>query len=226
MAPLSRITAIKYVAKKRRGAELCEVHLDEKLWAMLDAEIVVREGLRTGQSLNEERQKAILRADEILCARRSAARRTALKPRSKRQLVHFLKERGHGPGVVDEAIGKLEENGTIDDQAVARRHLRKRFRQGGFGESRLREELGALGLDRKLVDRELREAFEDRDARELCLDFARKKAAKYAPLSEPANRRKLIELLRRRGFEMDVIGAALRALGKESDTLDDADEVE
>ena len=72
---------------------------------------------------------------------------------------------------------------------------------------------------------ELRETLADTDPLASCRDFALKKLRQYEPIDDPANRRKLVDLLRRRGFEVRTIYSALGALATPiADEETDSDE--
>src|SRR5690606_15562794 len=64
------ITDFKVVGRR---APKVTVFLDGEEWATLEAETVVREGLRRDDRLDEARREAILAADAAIRARRAAA---------------------------------------------------------------------------------------------------------------------------------------------------------
>jgi len=212
------ITALKAVTtrKSRTGAEpRIAVELDGQPWAEIEAETLVRHGLKRGKTLSHEERHAVLKSDAALKARRWAASRCARKPKSRRMLEHEMRTRGMTDAAIHEALDALEVSGTVNDREVAARHLRKRAREGGYGPTRLRMELLELGVPVAIAEDALAEAGSSAGAEDACFELARKRAPRYAPLDEPKCRNRLIQFLQRRGFEGEAIMRALEALESE-----------
>lgn len=207
-----KITSIRFREKKGKTREHCEVALDGKTWTKLDAEIVVREGLKIGATLSASRQQELLDEDEVLRARRMAASRSAMKRRSRADLASYLSARGFRDSIIERVLDDLERSGTVNDDAVAERWVRKRRREGGYGAARLKSELFGLGLTEPTVHRSLAAVLKESDPLSDCREFAAKKIRQYQPLDDPKNRRRLADLLRRRGFDGETIESCLRTL--------------
>lgn len=205
---ITRITT----KKRGRGAaqrHVCVVEVDGDLWNELEAETLVKENLRTGQRVNEERLNEIRRADEVLKAGWEGRKRTALRPRARRDLHRRLKVKGFEEGAVEQALDRLEETGAVNDREVAARHVRRRMREGGYGRARMRDELLAEGIAPSVAEQMLDKYLEGYDEAAACRALIEKRAARYEPLSELKNRRRLESLLVRRGFHPEVIRSAL-----------------
>lgn len=204
------ITAIRYRKKSRHPLGVCAVELDGEPWADIDPEIVVSEGLKAGASLSAMRLREVALADETLQARRAAASRCAMRRRSHAELSRHLRERGFGSAAAERALAQLTESGTVDDLEVARRHLRKRTREGGYGRRRIEAEMRRLGLEEAAIERAFSEGESDGDPdAETCGILAARRAGRYRPLEDPDNRRKLIAFLCRRGFAQDIAERAI-----------------
>jgi regulatory protein len=203
--------------KSRAGGEpRIAVELDGQPWAEIEAETLVRHGLKRGKQLSHEDRHAILKSDAVLKARRWAAARCARKPRSRRLLEHEMRRRGMADAAIHEALDALEASGTVNDREVAARHLRKRAREGGFGPARLRMELLELGIPVATAEAALADAGSAAGGEDACLELARKRAPRYAPLNEPKNRNRLLQFLQRRGFEGETIRRALETVESEA----------
>lgn len=214
------ITALKAVKTRnaRAGAEpRIAVELDGQPWAEIEAETLVRHALKRGKHLNHDDRHRILKFDAVLKARRWAAARCARKPRSRRMLEHEMRARGMTDASIGEALDALEASGTVDDAEVAARHLRKRAREGGYGPARLRRELLELGVSPATAEAALAGRGAADEAGDACLELARKRAPRYAPLDEPCNRNRLLQFLQRRGFDAESILRALETLESEAD---------
>lgn len=207
------ITAIRAVptARGRRAADPdFAVELGGKPWATLTAETIARLGIRTGRLLAPEEREAILFEDATLRARRAAAVRLALRPRSRAELELYLQKKGFAPPIVQAALDRLAESGTLDDRALAVRHIRKRLRQGEYGPARLRHELIGMGVAERDIEAPLGASVAESDPRALCLSLIRRKVGQYQPLADPRNARRFRALLARRGFGSEMVEGCLR----------------
>ncbi len=219
----SEITSLKSVPKKgsgRIGEPRCLVELDGSPWREIEGETVLRHGLKRGRRLSPDECRAILHFDEVLKARRWAAGRCAMKPRSRRLLEQELRKRKVPEATILDALDQLESSGTLNDAEVAARHLRKRAREGGYGPARLRMELLDLGVSRSIAEAALAENPDNVSPSEACLILARKRMPRYEPLTEPRNRNRLSQFLQRRGFDGEAIRGALEKLS--TDTFEDS----
>ena len=209
---MAKITAIRSCSKgkARKQSDACEVEIDGRHWAKLDAETIVRQRLGVGVSLDAKREKEILLADEVLLARRAGAARAALKPCARSEMLPYLQRKGFGAAAIDLALENLQSSGAVDDEAVARRWIRRRRREGGYGADRIRDELQGMGLDPDMIERLLEEALKGTDPEAECRDFIAKKIERYRPLSDPRNFKRLRALLLRRGFDGETIASCLR----------------
>lgn len=206
-----KITGIT-TRKRGRGANqrhVCTIEVDGEAWAELEAETVVKENLRTGQAVDEARLEAIRRADETLKAAWEGRKRTALRPRARRDVGRVLREKGFSRPARTQALDRLEAAGAVDDREVARRHVRRRLREGGWGRERIREEILAQGVGADIAEAVLSEGLADYDERAACRSIVEKRRERYEPLTDPRNRRRLEALLARRGFDGETIRAAM-----------------
>jgi regulatory protein len=211
----AEITALKSVSRKARanpGEPRCLVELDGSPWEEIEGETVLRHGLKRGRRLSPDERRAILRFDEVLRAKRWAAGRCAMKPRSRRLLEQELRKRKYAESAIQEALNLLEASGTVNDAEVAARHLRKRARAGGYGPARLRTELSALGVSRATVEAAMTHLPEDLEPGGACLALARKRVQRYRPLAEMKNRNRLMQFLQRRGYDGELIQRTLETL--------------
>jgi regulatory protein len=118
-----------------------------------------------------------------------------------------LRRKGHPPEAVVAALGRLEQQGLLDDVAFARGYVETRAIRGR-GPMRIQRDLGAMGVERSIVDRALESAWPASVAPE---ELARTLAAKRLKqlgkgLPRQALRRRLVQYLGRRGFGGSVAG--------------------
>ncbi len=132
--------------------------------------------------------------------------------------------------VVDACLARVTAAGLVDDRALAYNFARTCAEQGRRGPSRVRAALVSRGVEPSIVDAAIAEAF-PAPAREAALARALRRLA--GDQGVPADRRgreRLIRQLRRQGFPLPGVLAALRRRGVSPDelpeTAEDDDAVE
>ncbi|MBZ4039811.1 recombination regulator RecX [Lysobacter sp. 13A] len=124
---------------------------------------------------------------------------------SARELTRKLVARGLDPDEVRESVDRLADAGWQDDTRFAESLVRSRA-ASGYGPIHVRAELGTHGLDSAAVDAAMGSF--DGDWTEQARDLARRRCG--PPRDDLAWRRKVADLLARRGFPGDVIRTVSR----------------
>jgi regulatory protein len=131
---------------------------------------------------------------------------------SRRELGRKLSARGIEREAADAAMDKLAAQGFQDEQRFAEMLARSRA-AGGHGPIRIRAELAMHGLAREVIDAALDRCGTDWADSARALMNRRYSAT---DLADPAKRRKAVEFLLRRGFEISVAYAAVRHRDQDS----------
>jgi len=111
-------------------------------------------------------------------------------------------------------VGRLKQQGYLDDAEFARFWVENRQQFRPKGERALRQELRQKGVDEAIIQ----SAVADLDAEESAYAAARARALRLAALPDRdplAFRRKLIEFLARRGFDYEVSQEVVERLARE-----------
>ena len=148
------------------------------------------------------------------CAARSETRVRAVnmisaRPLSKKELQKRLRDKGTADADAEAAADWLEDIGALDDLAYAKTIVRH-YSGSGYGEAKLRDELRRRGVPREYWDEALAAAPDP--AETIARVIASK--TKGGALGEK-ERKKLSDLMLRRGFAWRDVRAALSALGEE-----------
>lgn len=148
------------------------------------------------------------------CAAQSETRVRAVnmisaRPLSRKELQRRLRDKGAADGDAEAAADWLEEIGALDDLSYARTIVRH-YSANGYGEAKLRDELYRRGVPRDLWDEALETAPDPQES------IAQVIAAKTkGTVPDEKERKRLSDLLLRRGFAWRDVRAALSALGAE-----------
>jgi regulatory protein len=205
---MSKITAMK---AGRRREKRVKISLDGKPAFNLLAEVALKEGLKVGQELTENRLEELADLDRRQRCLNAALRLLGYRPRSEAEIRQRLLRRGFETHATEKALRQLKEQGLIDDVAFAR--FWKENRESFSPRSRRLTglELRRKGLPADIIESVTREIDESGSAYRAALVKARR-----LPLTDyQLFRRRLGEYLRRRGFGYGVINETVARVWEE-----------
>lgn len=136
------------------------------------------------------------------------------RERTVAELSQWLAERGFSEAEVESAIARLIEIGELDDARFARRYAEDKRELRGWGDSRIREALGARGVDRAMVESALAGSSDGGDL-ERALALLERRAE---PADDDRSRGRALAYLARRGYESELAYDAVRAFERRSAT--------
>ncbi|MCX7707546.1 MAG: RecX family transcriptional regulator [Anaerolineae bacterium] len=193
------ITALRF---QQKTADRVNVYLDGHYAFSLPALDAAR--LRVGQFLDDATIAQLQTADRRQMAYDRAVRYLSFRPRSVAEVRRYLAKTEEDPEVIAAVIGRLTENGYLDDSEFARFWVENRQRFRPKGTAALRQELRQHGLDSETIAA----ALDDMNPSEAAYQAGRNQATKLINLARTDPklcRRKLGEFLLRRGFDHDTV---------------------
>lgn len=142
---MARVTGLREL----RGGKVA-VELDGARWRTVPAEVVVRAGLWVGVELDRPRLRDLAR--ELRRARGfdAALRSVARREQSSAALRRRLERRGVVASVLDDAVGRLERVGLVDDERYAHRRAAS-LADRGHGDEAIRWRLAEEGIPDELA---------------------------------------------------------------------------
>ena len=163
-------------------------------------------GLRVGMTVSPEILDQLAQAEEVMKAKACAKKacQTSEKPYSKSEIIKLLQLQGFESESIEATVLDLEQSGHIKDQVFVWIWLVRRRISTPRGKRVLRFELREKGVDTSTIDHVLSEVDES-DETESALRISRKHARRYKSLAPHVAKRRLQELLLRRGFGYDII---------------------
>jgi len=172
--------------------------------------------LRVGQELSDETIAALRAVEAVTRAFDSAVRLLARRPYSAAEIRRSLSSKEIAPGVIDEALARLEALGYIDDAAFAQYWVENRERFRPRGARALRYELRQKGIADALISR----ALDGFDGAESAYAAAQDQARRLRGLDRRTFRTRLSGFLVRRGFEYETVREAVDRLLRDLDEID------
>jgi regulatory protein len=207
-----RVTAIQ---KQRREGRV-NLYLDGRFALGLTLDAIAAAGLRDGDEIDENTLRSLRREAAGADALAAAMRFLSYRPRSEAELRQRLARRGATADIVDGAISRLGELGLVDDAAFARAWVDGRSRLSPRSRRLLRRELQAKGIDGEAAH----EALGPLDDEDAALRAGERRATAMRGLPYPEFRRRLGELLRRRGFDAETVRRTVERLWRDGDRSD------
>jgi len=201
-----RITALR---AQKRDKEQVNVYLDGEYAFSLKAIVAAR--LRVGRSLSDEEIDALMWEDSFQKAYDQALDFLSYRPRSRAEVLRYLRRKEVPPRISEEVIRRLTAAGLVDDVSFARYWLENRESFNPRSPRVLRYELRQKGLDSETISQVLEGLDEERSA----YRAAAKRAGRWAHLDWESFRRKAGSFLKRRGFSYQVIESVLNRLWEE-----------
>jgi regulatory protein len=151
-------------------------------------------------------------ATPLPTAYQRALRRLARRDHSAAELRQALLDRGHEPGEVSAAIGRLRREGYVDDAGFAERFARRRLAHHGLGRARIRQGLRQRGVARDETEAGLASALGEVDEAEVVESLARRYWRQHAQVEPSRRLPRLWAFLLRRGFAPGLVRERLAAL--------------
>ncbi|MFC1994606.1 regulatory protein RecX [Chloroflexota bacterium] len=195
---MKTVTAIE--ARRNRTGRV-NVFLDGDLAFSLGAPVAAEAGLGVGKVLTEAEVARLPEADRGERAREAALRLLALRPRSVAELKTRLLRRGFDVETAEQALGKLEEQHLVDDEAFARFWMENRETFSPRSPRLLRLEMKRKGLADETIMAVISEVDEEQSA----YRAAQRKLRGWKELDYQGFRKRANSFLRQRGFSYEVV---------------------
>ena len=205
---------IEKIERSKHKQERVLVYLEGGDLLRITESELLRFGLSIGLDIDDgtviELQQSGARSETRVCA----ANMISARPLSRRELVKKLREKGAAESDAEAAADWLEEIGALNDADYASMLVRH-YGGMGYGEAKIRDELYRRGVKRELWEDALAAS---PDAQETIARVIAQKT-KGRALDEKG-RKRLSDLLLRRGFACRDVRAALTAYGENATEFD------
>ena len=202
-----RVTGIR---RGSRGRAVLTTSDGETL--IVHAEALALARVREGDALDGAARERLDLEQHRRKAHEAALRLLRHRPRSERELVQRLRQRGLPADVVTEEAERLREAGLLDDEAFAESWVEERRERSPRGKRLLRQELQQRGVGAAIAD----EAVSAVDDRTAALAVARGRAWRLEGLDFQRFSQRLAGFLQRRGFGYEVVEEAVRTVWNEN----------
>ncbi|MDE0448547.1 MAG: regulatory protein RecX [Spirochaetaceae bacterium] len=170
-------------------------------------ELLAEAALRPGDRVAEAALADLQRRSEAVLARRRALALLARAMHSRRALARKLTQGGFGSAAVEQALGRLDELGYLDDAGYARLWVRSRVARGADGRGKVLAGLLQHGISRRHAADALDAEYPPDLEAELCRKLAQRLLDRHARDRRAGER--VARQLAGRGFSARLVVDAL-----------------
>ena len=174
----------------------------------------VAAGLHVGQSLTSEDVERLQKQEALQDATHQAMRLISRRPRSEREICQSWDRRRVAPDIQQAALEQLRKGRQVDDRAFAAAWVENREAFRPRSARALRAELRRKGVSDEFIASVVSGVDESEAAYRAAQRFARRAEG----LAEEEFQRRVSGQLARRGFDWDMIRAAVRRVWSEQET--------
>lgn len=187
----------------------CNVYVDGRFCCGLTLEAVMKNRLKVGQIVSEERLTEIQLESEKNTAFDKALTHLSSTRKTEKQIREYLMKKGYLPAVIDYVTEKLRSYNFLNDGEYAEAYVESAAKRKGG--RLIRMELRGKGVSDGEIDAALEERLgsdrEEEAAKEILRKYMRGKE------TDKATMQKAYRYLMSKGFDYDVAKAALSSYG-------------
>lgn len=182
------------------------LYLDDKFYAGISLELVVREHLKVGLEIDENHLKNLILEDEKGKALAKAVKYIGTNLKTAKQLRDYLRRKEYNPVTIDYVLDKLNEYNYLDDENYARAYILTYSSK--YGKLKLKLQLRSKGVSDNIIDKYLESS---------CVSSIDSVANKYMKNKERTheNYQKLSRFLYSRGYDFDDINSCVSRIKEE-----------
>jgi regulatory protein len=203
---------ITAIVPTQRNPQRATIRVGRQAMATLSRRLIDELGLMIGQAWNDAIAQQVSRAAQVDKATRQGLNRLNRRPMSSGRMRTKLRQLGYDEAVIVAAIDRLTQLGALDDEAMGRALVEELVRRGSGGPRLIRARLQARGIPVPLAQGLAAEADNAEQQVDAARVLARKRLRMMARLEPAIRQRRLWAALARRGFDHDIITAALNGL--------------
>ena len=195
---------------QKRNPKRRSVFIDGEFAFGLDEEVLHKSGLKKGESLTQPRIDEITEEERKKEAKDAALRFLSFRRRTEKQVREKLKKKEFDEKTIEATIDKLKEFDLINDLEFATSWVRDRLTLKPRGRKLLKQELWKKGIRRDIIEQVTDDLCKDED--KSALELVEKIKKRYRNLEPKVARRRMFNLLLRRGFSYETSKNSLKLL--------------
>ena len=194
---------ITKIEMQKSNDERANLYLDEKFFSGISLELVVKEHLKVGMEIDENKLSELILEDEKGKALSKAVKYIGSNLKTEKQLRDYLKKKEYNSATIDYVMDKLKEYDYLNDENFAKAYILTYSKK--YGKLKLKSQLKMKGINEGIINSLLEDVQSD------SIDLVAKKYMKNKELTYE-NLQKLMRFLYSRGYEFDDINSCVNRL--------------
>ena len=196
---------ISDIRVQKRNKNRFSIYVDGRYRFSLDEHTLGRAGFHIGDEIDEDEISNLSTRDEFFLVRDYGLLLLSYRDRSEQEFRKRLLDRAYNRGVVEEVIDLFKGENLINDRVFAEKWIEHVLGSRPMGAMRVRHELRAKFVDDQVIDEVVGSRLDTEKEQRLARFAAEKKmrALKGYPVEKVRTR--LLQHLRNRGFQFDII---------------------
>lgn len=197
---------ITKIEQQKRNQHRFNVYLDDAYAFGISEDVYVRyhKLLSVGKEISLDHLEQVVFAEEIQKVLDSAWRLLSFRPRSEKELINRLKQKGYEEKWIEEAIQKLKDYRYINDESFARSFASDRLNIKKIGSNGLKYELKQKGISSEIIEEVLDDLVDEEKEFEQGVELCEKKLKTLKETEPFKKKQKLLQFLVRKGYSFDT----------------------
>ena len=146
-------------------------------------------------------------------AKAAALRFLKIRPRSIAELKEKLEVKGFFSTEIETTVLDLLASGLLDDRAFTKSWINYRLARP-FGFTRIIRELKAKGIDQETIEQAVAEIKGSYNPEDVALELARRRWQRLPAIEPLKKKKRILDFLIRRGFEIDTAMKAAKRVAR------------
>lgn len=209
---------ITKIERQKRHPDRVNLYLDGEFALGLHKEVIVKCGLRKGDTLSKELMEELTSREEFTLAKQKALRLINHRLRTEKEIRTKLREKEFHPSTIDEVVKYLKEIGLLDDLEFSRAYIHDTLLRKPASRKYLQQQLRSKGVGspiiQKVLDDSITPSQEANIAQEAAEKLCKRYRASLKKLDPQKQHQRIAQNLARRGFSWAVISPILRKIFK------------
>lgn len=191
----------------KKNTNLVDIYIEDEYFATLNNTDVFNLKLIKGKDISFEDIREIKYKENYQICLSKAINYISYKPRTKKEVERKLKQDNFDDYVIENVINKLKEYNYIDDKKYIESFINNKLSSKPIGKYRIKQELIDKGIDRVIIEEKISE-YEIDDLHNIIM-LIKKKIKDKNQINEIKYKRRLINFLLRRGFDLSSINKGI-----------------
>lgn len=203
---------------QKNNKEKVNIFIDGEYSFSMSLNGVNKYGLYNEKSITKEEIEEFKKKDSNELAFLYLIDKISYKMYTERELRDKLRKKDFEIESINDALEKAKEYGYVNDSFFAKCFIEQRGIPNKWGEKVIYQKLLQKGIDKDIINKNLKEFFSDEDEKENCYSLASKKIKTISGFSFDDRKTldKLYRFLLSKGYSYELINTIIEKLKKES----------